>query len=472
MSNSRRDFLRKSGCAALSMAALATNIRHFGLTEAMAQKKADAMPPGDYKAMVCIFLNGGNDGNNTVVPNYTAGYDQYFAARGAQGLALPRPSLLPITPPSIGLDFGLHPSLVDFKTLWDQQRLAVVCNVGPLVQPLTRAQYQSGAPRPMQLFSHSDQSNQQRTSISATTSTTGWGGRIADRTGGLNPGAAISAITSVAGSSIFTAGNASTPLVVSPSPTPLNQVFALNGFTTALDDVARKESMRQIREMDLEATLVRAASDLTAQAISVSDQLSTDPVLTAVFPNTSLGNQLKQIAKLMKFRTQLNMSRQIFYVQTGGALYDTHSGQLARHITQLTELSQAMKAFYDETVAQGIADKATTFSLSDFSRTLNPNGTGASSGTDHAWGNHVFVMGNSVLGGNFYGWPGPNGTVFPTLVNGGPDDADSRGRFIPTTSVEMFASTLARWYGVDPADLPLVFPYLTNFPSSNLGFMI
>jgi uncharacterized protein (DUF1501 family) len=454
------------------MAALASNIRHFGLIDVMAQKNAESSPDVDYKAMVCIFLNGGNDGNNTVVPNHTAGYAQYSGARAAQGLALSQASLLPITPPSIGLDFGLHPNLPELKTLWDQQKLAVVCNVGTLVQPLTRAQYQAGMPRPMQLFSHSDQSNQHRTSISNSSSTTGWGGRIGDRTIGLNPGGAISAITSVAGSTVFTAGNATTPLVVSPAPTPLNQVFALNGFAAAnAEDTARRTSMNQIRAMDPDRTLIRAASDLTQQAISVSDQLSADPPLTATFPNTPLGNQLKQIAKLMKFHTQLNMSRQIFYVQSN-AIFDTHSGQLARQIQTLTEVSQAMKAFYDETVAQGIAPQVTTFTLSDFSRTLNPTGSGSGAGSDHAWGNHVFVMGGSVRGGDFYGVPGPNGTVFPTLVGSGPDDADTRGRFIPTTSVDMFAATLASWYGVAANDIPLVFPNINSFPTSNLGFMM
>ena len=294
---------------------------------------------------------------------------------------------------------------------------------------------------------------------------------MADRTIGLNPGAAISAITSVAGTSLFTAGNATTPLVVQPSPTPLNQVFALNGFTTALDDAARRSSMNQVRAMDTDRTLVRAASDLTQQAIAVSDQLSTDPALTVTFPNTVLGNQLKQVAKLMKFRTQLNMRRQIFYIQSG-AVFDTHSSQLARQITLLTELSQALKAFYDEMVAQGISNEVTTFSLSDFSRTLSPTGTGSIAGSDHAWGNHAFVVGGSVRGGDFYGMPGPNGTVFPTLVNDGPDDASNRGRFIPTSSVEMYAATLASWYGVATADIPLVFPNMGSFPTSNLGFMV
>ncbi len=466
MTQSRREFLRKSGCTALSMAALATSVRHFGMVDAMAQDGG-----GGYKALVCVFLRGGNDANNMIVPNYTAGYDQYFAERGSQQLAIPRASLLPVTPPSIGQAYGLHPSMTDMKTLWDQQKMAVVTNVGTLTQPLTRAQYQAGAPRPIQLFSHTDQENQHRTAISEYNSTTGWGGRTADRTIGLNPGAAISTITSVAGSSLFTVGNSTTPLVVSPSPTPLNQVFALNGFNAALsEDTIRRNMMTQIRGMELDRTLVRAASELTQQAVDVSNQLNTDPVLTATFPNTTLGNQLRQVAKLMKFRTSLNMSRQIFFVSLTG--FDTHTGQITNQGNLLTQVSQAIKALYDETVAQGIANQVTTFTLSDFNRTLNPGAVGTNAGSDHGWASHSMIVGGAVRGGDFYGMPTSNGTVFPTLISGGPDDAESRGRFIPTTSVEMFAATLASWYGVSAADIPLVFPLITRFPMSNLGFML
>lgn len=469
MTQTRREFLRKSGCAALSMTALATSVNHFGLIDAMAQKNTEGVD--GYKALVCVFLNGGNDANNMVMPNYTAGYDQYFAARGPQGMAIPRASMLPITPPSIGLDFGLHPNLTGLKTLWDQQKMAVVCNVGTLTQPLTRAQYQAGAPRPSQLFSHSDQVRQHLTAISEGGSTTGWGGRTADRTLSLNPGAAIPMISSISGSTIFTTGNATAPLVLGPAPTPLNLVLTLNGFQAGnMEDSARRASMDQIRAMDLDATLVRAASDLSQQAIAVSDELSSDPPLTAIFPTTSLGNQLRQVAKLMKFRTQLNMSRQIFFVQVTG--FDTHTSQLSRHGALMTEVSQALKAFYDEMVAQGLSNSVTTFTLSDFSRTLNPAGSGSGAGSDHGWGSHAFIIGDAVRGGDFYGMPGPNGTVFPTLVNSGPDDADTRGRFIPTTSVEMYAATLGRWYGLADMDVPLVFPLINRFPTSNLGFML
>ncbi len=470
MNNDRREFI-KSSCRALSMAALATQLRHFGAVSTLAQKSLGDSPEGSgYKALVCVFLSGGNDSNNVVIPNYDEGYNQYSAARGAQGLALPRASLLPITPASMGGQvYGLHPSLPDMHALWGQGKLAVACNVGPLVQPLTRAQYQSGAPRPYQLFSHSDQVEQFRTAISTFKSPTGWGGRVADRTAILNQGAAISMITSIAGANVFNIGLNSTPLIVTAAPTPLNQVLSLTGYGVGTEEDARRTALDRIRTRDLDRTMVQATSVLTQQAVNVSLQLSQNPVLTVPFPATTLGNQLAQVAKLMKFRTQLNMSRQIFFVQLGG--FDTHTGQLNTHASLMTQLNNALKAFYDETVAQGIASQVTTFTMSDFNRTFNPAGSGSGVGSDHAWGGHHFILGGAVQGGNFYGRPTSNGTFFPTLVNTGPDDADTRGRFIPSTSVEQYAATISRWFGLAQADIPLAFPNANNFPTMDLGFM-
>lgn len=473
MKETRREFL-KSSCRALSMAALATQMRHFGFMNALAQERLqdDANESAaEYKALVCVFLSGGNDSNNTVVPNYNEGYAQYAAARQAQGLAIPRANLLPITPPSMGGQiYGLHPSLSPLKTLFDEGKMAVVCNVGSLVKPLTRALYQSGGQRPYQLFSHSDQVEQFNTAISSYKATSGWGGRVADRTGGINTSPAIPMVTSIGGASIFSRGNNTAPLIVSPAPTPLNQVLTLNGFVTSIEDEARRTAMGKIRQEDLNQTLIQATSVLTQQAVNVSQQLTQDPVLTVNIPNTNLGNQLRQVAKLMKFRTQLNMSRQIFFVTLGG--FDTHAGQLNNHANLWTQVSQAIKAFYDETVAQGIASQVTTFTMSDFNRTFNPAGAGSNVGTDHAWGGHHFVVGGAVQGGNFYGNPTSNGTFFPTLVNGGPDDAETRGRFIPSVAIEQYAATLARWFGLTDADIPLAFPNIANFSSSNLGFLV
>lgn len=470
MKESRREFIGKS-CRALSMAAVATQMSHLGLVSALAQKNVKKENAGtDYKALVCVFLNGGNDSNNTVVPKHNAGYAEYTAARGAQGLAIPRDSLLSVTPPSLGLEFGLHPAMTELHQLWNQNKFAVVCNVGTLVQPLTKAQYLSGAPRPEQLFSHSDQVNQFRTAISNSSgSTTGWGGRLADRTMPLNTGGAIPMITSLAGVTVFSNGANTSPLIVEPAPTPLNLVLTLNGFGTTSEELARKTAMQRIRTEDLDKTLVQQASFLTQQAVNVSEQLSTDPTLTVTFPNTVLGNQLRQVAKMMKFRNPLNMSRQIFFVQLPG--FDTHGSQLSVQNNLLTQFSQAMKAFYDETVAQGISGQVTTFTMSDFSRTFNPAGSGNSVGSDHAWAGHHFVIGDAVAGGNFYGRPTSNGSIFPSLVNNGPDDVSNRGRFIPTVSVEMYAATLARWFGLNESEMSLVFPFISNFPTSNLGFM-
>ena len=470
MKKDRREFL-KSSCTALTMAAMATQMRHFGAVSVLTEKaQADNGGANPYKALVCVFLNGGNDSNNMVIPNYDAGYNEYNAARGPQGLAIPRASLLPMTPPSMGGQvYGLHPGLTEMHTLWGQGKLAVACNVGPLVQPLTRAQYQAGAPRPYQLFSHSDQVEQFRTAISTYKAATGWGGRVADRTNFLNQGAAISMITSIAGTNVFNIGLNSTPLIVTPAPTPLNQVLTLTGYGTTADEIARRTALDNIRTRDLNYTMVQAASVLTQQAVNVSVQLSQNPVLTVTFPNTTLGNQLAQVAKIMKFRGELNMSRQIFFVQLGG--FDTHFGQLNTHNGLMMQLSAAMKAFYDETVAQGIANQVTTFTMSDFNRTFNPAGSGSGVGSDHAWGGHHFIMGGAVNGGNFYGRPTSNGTFFPTLVNTGPDDADTRGRFIPSTSVEQYAATLSRWFGLPEMDIPMAFPNASSFPSMDLGFM-
>ena len=452
----RREFLCKSG-RALTMAAVASQMSHLGLVSVLAQDNERKVEGGsNYKALVCVFLNGGNDSNNMIVPRNNAGYDQYSAARTPQGLAIPRNNLLPITPPGIGLEFGLHPSMTGLHQLWQQNKLAVVCNVGTLVRPLTKQEYLSGAPRPEQLFSHSNQIAQFRTAYAAGNISTGWGGRLADRTSVLNTGAGIPMITSVSGVTVFSSGENSQPLIVEPSPTPLNRVLTLDGFGTDADELTRKTAMQRVRAEDLDKTLVQATSFLTGQAFNVSEQLSSDPTLTVEFPNTNLGNQLKQVAKILKFKDPLSMNRQIFFVQLSG--FDTHSGQINGQANLLTQVSQAMKAFYDETDAQGISSQVTTFTMSDFNRTLNPGGSGANVGSDHAWAGHHLVMGGAVLGGDFYGRPTPNGTVFPTLVNEGPDDISTRGRFVPTVSVEMYAATLARWFGLNESQLSLVFP--------------
>jgi uncharacterized protein (DUF1501 family) len=498
MEQNRRDFLIKGGCA-LGMTALATQFRHFGLMSALAQKTDDAnidsAVPNDYRALVCIFMSGGNDGNNVVIPNHNDGtlsnYTSYSNVRAASTLAIPQPSLQSIIVPRMNnLAYGLHPNLGiltqngttivnnGIHELWAQNKFAVVTNVGTLVQPTTRAQYQTaGFPKPFQLFSHSDQVSQYQSGRSDTQSFTGWGGRLSDqRTSPDNPSGLIPMITSISGAQLFTAGQTTLPLAIAAAPTGLNQVLNPQGMTQN-NGPARLTAFNQLRTQDLTHEVVAAASHVTDQAMQANAVFSTFQEVTVTFPNTTLGNQLKQVARLIKKRTDLSINRQIFFCQIGG--FDTHNNQNNAQNGQfalMTQLSQAMRAFYEEMVVQGLGDKVTQFTMSDFSRTFGPAGSGAVVGTDHAWANHHFVIGGAVTASDFYGVNTSNGTPFPTLTTNGPDDADSgtgaRGRWIPTTSVEQYAATLARWYGLPDANLVNVFPKIANFPNTNLGFMM
>jgi len=463
----RREFMLHAGqgCIgyALGAAAFAAGVHRFGAVNLLAQGN-------DYKALVCVFLAGGNDGNNVVVPLGTTEYNAYASVRSASGLAIARDSLLPITPVSINSPFGLHPSLAELHDLWSRQKLAIVCNAGPLVQPISRQDYLGGAPRPYQLFSHSDQIAQWQTSIADRIGQTGWGGRTADRFAPLNSG--LPMVTALAGG-IFTRGQATTPLSIASAPTALNQLLVVNGFGTAADETARKNAMDALRTMDTDPAMVAAASRTTQQAIDIGQAFNTDVTLATAFPNTTLGNQLKQVAKVIKFNsasTTLGANRQIFFCQLGG--FDTHQNQVGTQSTLLTQVSQGIKAFHDATVELGLDDKITTFTLSDFGRTFQPAGSGNAAGSDHAWGNHHLVVGGAVQGGDFFGVAGPDSTVFPVLQLGGPSDTDTRGRWIPTVSVEQYAATLASWYGVAESDLPIVFPNIGRFERSTLGFMV
>ena len=503
MTESRREFL-KNACGALSMAALATQMQHFGAISAFAQRRGDLMAAqpeggdaeaGEYRALVLVFWSGGNDGNNTVIPNHNDGsvsnYAAYNAARGAQGLAIAQNQLLPISVPRIGgLTYGLHPAFGPVSggnngihELWAQQKLAVVTNCGTLVKPTTKQQYQQRTvPMPYQLFSHSDQVAQFQTGISTTQAFTGWGGRVADKmNAGSNPGGLIPMITSISGAQLFTAGQVTLPLAISQANNTgapnLANVLNPSGFSGSTASLARKAAFNDLRTIDLQNNFVKEASHVTDLAMTANAALQTSQEVTVAFPNTSIGLQLKQVARLVKKRTDLSVKRQIFYCQIGG--FDTHNNQVTSQANLLSQFSQAARAFYDEMVAQGVSQDVTLFSLSDFGRTFNPAGSGGVVGSDHAWGNHMFVLGGSVVGGNFYGVNTANGTPFPTLTMGtsGPDDTDNgssgRGRWIPTTSVDQYANTLARWFGLpqDATTLRTVFPNLTNFAQTNLGFL-
>jgi uncharacterized protein (DUF1501 family) len=452
----RRDFLLRAG--ALSAGGLASRLAPISALGLASHAHAQAQAAGDYKALVCVFLFGGADGNNLVVPNDSAGYAQYSLVRPtASGVNLTRAQILPIQPASTAAAFGLHPQLRDIHPLFAQRKLAILANVGPLNEPTTKTNYL--AKRPENLFSHSDQQSQWQSSVSSGPSRSGWGGRIADQMPGRNGNFPV--ITSLAGTGLFTAGNASSPLAL-----PSTGGLALQGFNGGSAANARLAALNAILAADRDNSYVKAAGDITAQALSLSSLVN--PILTSTTSaiaghfagqNNSIAHQLLAVAKLIEARSQTLAQRQVFFVSLGG--FDTHGAELNELDTLLGQLSPALRAFYDATVQLGVADGVTTFTLSDFGRTFQPN---SNAGTDHAWGNHHFILGGAVRGGEMYG-------RYPTLVRAGPDDADTAGRWIPTTSVEQYGATLARWFGVSDAALAGVFPNLTRFPSNDLGFL-
>lgn len=448
MGYSRRDFLK---AATLSAAAAP-----WGWMPALA-----AGAEGDYRALVCIFLYGGNDGNNLLIPTDSADYAAYVATRGA--LALPSAGLATLGTAASqgGKGYALHPSLSAISPLYQQGKLAAVANLGTLVAPMTAADYRAKSKqRPYSLFSHSDQQHQWQNCESATLSTTGWGGRVADAVASSNSGVTVPALMSLAGSSLFNNGRRSAPLVI-----PSSGTFGLrdNGSSNAAK--ARNGALAQLLAVDRGNALVAAAGDVVTQAIASSVLVNpiiqaTSATISAAFAglSSSIATQLMLVAKLIEARATTGLKRQVFYVALNG--FDSHSNQLTVQQNLFGQLGPAMLAFYNATVSLGVADNVTSFTMSDFSRTLKPN----SSGTDHAWGSHHLVLGGGVKGGDIYG-------QFPTLALNGPDDADGAGRWVPTTAVDQYAATLASWLGVTTGDLSTVLPNLSRFASPNLGFV-
>jgi uncharacterized protein (DUF1501 family) len=465
MAHSRRDFLRTTACA-LGSFAFASSIESFGVVHALTPQAAT-----DYKALVMVFLNGGNDGNQMFLDLNQYNAYANTSGRTAAGLALLQNQFLPV----MGGAYGFHPNMPEVQNLFNQGKLAVLCNNGPLVEPLTKAQFQSGGKKPLQLFSHSDQVGLFQTSIANSVSQTGWGGRLGDKTASLNGSSTFPSNVSIAGVNLYLTGVDTRQLAVADANTPLANVLVLSNAPGATTNEinSRLAAFNQIRTFDNNFKLIKAASDTRTSAIATDNALSSvNPNLTTVFPNSSLSRQLKQVALLIKACTDpavgINMKRQIFFTQIGG--FDTHSAQIGGQGNLLTSVSQALNAFYQATIELGIQDKVTLFTMSDFSRTLQPSGTGvAQVGTDHAWGNNHLILGGAVLGNTIYG-------TYPNLALGGPNDTDNpgssaRGRWIPTTSVEQYAATLASWYGLSSADLSAVFPLIGRFSTSNLGFL-
>lgn len=448
--HTRRDMLRLTCCSAAG-AAMLSGLSKLGLVSAFAQGTTD------YKALVCIFLFGGNDGNNMVVP-IDSRYAGYQSVRGA--LAIPQGQLLPLQSGGQAT-YGLHPSMPEMQGYFNNQKnLAILANVGTLVQPTTQAMYQAYQNLPVNLFSHSDQQDQWQSAQLTGVPLSGWAGKVADSLqSAYNSAAQFPPILSVSGNAIFCTGITSQPFTMDPGQTP-----GLQGFDSSAASQARFVATQQLLTFDSGLSLVQAANTVTGQAVQYSvvlaNALQNVPPLQTVFPkNNYLADQLKQVAQVIAAQSSLGVKRQIFFCSYGG--FDTHGDQLVQHVQLLSAVSQSMSAFYQATQELGVSNQVTTFTVSEFGRTLEP---GSNGGTDHAWGNHQLVLGGAVKGNTLYG-------TFPTLALGGPNDADQNGRWIPTTALDQYGATLATWFGVGAANLPSIFPNLGNFATSNLGFM-
>jgi uncharacterized protein (DUF1501 family) len=439
---SRRGFIRVGAATVGSLA-----LRPFGLLPALAQSGPN------YRALVCVFLFGGNDSNNTVIPMDDTNYKAYQSIRGS--LALSGSSLTPTVTSDTGAPFAFHAKLAEVASMFSSKELAVVANVGPLVQPLTRSQYQSAqaAQIPLNLFSHSDQQLAWQTSIAQGHSPTGWAGRAADYIASANVNtSSFPPFFSVAGNSIEGIGTQTQPVALAPGAKlnlqgPASGISAINSLLTTESGV----------------NLVQAANDTLSNSIkdaaALASALGKSTALKTVFPTTSIGQQLQQVAQIIQVQSYLGMTRQIFFCSLGG--FDTHAGELEAHNTLYPQLSPALLAFYNATQELGMAENVTTFTESDFSRTFQPTTT---DGSDHAWGSHHLVLGGAVQGGQIFG-------QFPTFELAGPNDTDTRGRWIPTTSIDQYGSTLCSWFGIPSTALATVFPNLANFPTSNIGFL-
>ena len=482
----RRSFIRQAACAAVGT---------FGLTNALfdlrriaaATMNNSSVLASDYKALVCLFMFGGNDANNMIVPSDTVDYNKYVTSRGV--LALPNAGqvggILPINLiPGHGFNdgraFGFHPNFTDYaspngslpglQSLFNSGNLAVVGNVGTLLYPTTQNDYKTKPGNlPPQLFSHSDQQVEWQTSVPQMVNSTGWGGRVADLMNSTLGSTQISTCISLNGTNTFEVGASVVPYSVSPSG-----AIALTGYTAgsavgspsyAVDQLIAA-SHANLFEKTIAATTKRALDNNLLLAAALSQTDPTTAPFSSFDSTSSLAGQLKMVARLIAAAqgsaSGLNPKRQVFFVSVGG--YDTHGDQLNAQNNLYKELNNSLSAFYAATTQLGVANKVTTFTSSDFGRTFQTNGAGS----DHGWGSHHMVMGGAVQGGGIYG-------RIPILQAGGPDDATTsstgQGRWIPSVAVDEYAATLATWFGVSGTDLATALPNISNFANPNLGFV-
>ena len=461
MDISRRAFLSRA--SVLSIAGSATPF----LMNLAAMGEAAAATATDYKALVCVFLYGGNDYANTLVPYDSAQYASYTAQRAPLAYSqasLAGTVLMPTTPLPGGAQYALAPELGKLLPIFNAGKMAVMLNLGTLVQPTTKAQYQANSVKlPPKLLSHNDQQSYWQAS-SPEGAASGWGGRIGDLLQAGNGTASLTCINP-SGNAVFLTGKSAIQYSVTPSgPIALNARNSLQGSAAAatlLQSLIGGGGTHQFEA--LHGAIGKRALDLYAQVSSALGQATATATVfpPSADPQSSLGAQLQMVAKLISVSSQLGAKRQVFFVSTGR--YDTHDGLATLHPTLMTNLADAMRAFYDTTVELGVSSQVTTFTGSDFGRALTAN----NDGTDHGWGSMHFVVGGAVNGKQYYG-------INPVLANGGPDDI-GQGRLIPTMAVDQYAATLANWFGVAASDLPTVVPSITNYAGSpfgtNVGFV-
>ena len=433
-----------------------------GLLGAVERQVAWAATAPDYKALVCIFQQGGNDGENTLIRSDTKGYATYAAIRApASGVNIPREALLPIRPSRDGTAFGFHPACAPFQAMFERRALAVVANVGMLAVPSTReALERGGTQRPANLFSHSDQQRALQSADFRGMVQTGWGGRIADRLTG-HERARLPAVAALDQWGMFGNGERSIPVSI-PLGASTEPAISPDPVADAIANAAMRDLVghRRTNAFDV-AAQAYALEGLSASAV-ITPILRTERTVSQQFLGrhaSEVAKQLLNVALMIEAREQTGLRRQIFLVRQGN--YDTHGSQAPSHHRLLADLSTATAGFHDAIAAMGLAGNVTTFTMSDFGRTFKP---AANKGTDHGWGNYAFVMGGAVRGGDIYG-------VLPTQALGGPDDLGNAGRWIPTTSLEQYGATLARWFGVREEDLAYVFPNIGAFARADLGFM-
>jgi len=451
---SRREFLRASVRSAAALGA-GSVLAKFGEMNALAATQSG------YQALVCIYLQGGNDGHNTIIPLSTAQQNYSLYQKVRQGLALPQSSLHTILNGSDS--YGLHSSLPELQALYNEGKAAVLANVGNLVAPIDRAVYQSNnlALLPTALFSHTDQTTQWQSAIPNSIASSGWGGRIADYMQSQNSSAIFPPVSAMTGCGLFCTGKETSPATVPPpNGSGGTGMATVSGVQFAPSTAV---GMQQLLTFDNGLQLVQAGNSILTRGSNYANTLTgllKSSNITTPFPgNNALAAQLQTVANVMSVRSELGLNRQIFFCQLAG--FDTHGLQKSTQEALLTQLSQAVAAFYTATQELGISQEVTTFTISEFGRTLTPSG---SDGSDHAWGNHHFIIGGGVKGGKFYG-------DFPALTVGSNIDANNRGTFIPTTGIAQYGATLAEWFGVPAASVGTIFSNIGKFSSSNLGFL-